>query len=171
MEIIDKIERLAIFKTIAIGRKFQLKNSCAKFEKISQNTAKSLDLRENINGSICDFEPDYSILLLQDIEKMKELIFNQTSFTILPGLELIVSTDNNPSDYKEVGKVEIVYLINNNFKRLYTEIGMVTSWNKNELSVLNVDQLNNRVKTLLKDALINQDDVFDIIVYLESRPI
>lgn len=171
MKIIDKVERIAVFKTIKIGRTFYLKNARSKFEKISQRSAKSLDERENINGSICAFEPDESIRLLQDIEEMKELIFNQTSFTILPGLELIVSTDNNPSDYKEVGKVEIVYLIDNNFKRIYAEIGMSTSWNKDDFSVLNVDQLSKKIKSLLDNALIKNDDVFEIIVWLESRPI
>lgn len=171
MQIIDKIERIAIFKTIPAGRKFQLKNSCAKFEKINQNAAKSLDVRSEINGQICDFDPDESVHLLQDIQAMKENMFNKTIFTILPELDLIVSTDKNPDDYKEVGKVEVVYFINNNFKRIYAEIGMVTSWPKENFSVLNVDQLRNKIKTLLDDALINKDNVFDIIVYLESRPI
>lgn len=171
MEIIDKFERIAIFKTIKVGRTFLLKNSRAKFEKINENSAKSLDLRENINGQICDFDPDESVHLLQDIQAMNENIFSKTSFTILPELDLIVSTDQNPSGYKEVGKVEVAYFINNNFKRIYAEIGMVTTWSKDDFTVLNVDQLSNKIKVLLDDALIKKDDVFDIIVYLESRPI
>lgn len=171
MKIIDRIERIAIFKTIPVGRTFLLKNSQAKFEKISQNSAKSLDERENINGSICEFDPDESIHLLQDIQQMKNNIFHHTSFTILPELEIIISTDSNPSNYKEVGKVEVVYLVNNNFKRIYAEIGMSTTWSREDFSVLNVDQLSKKIKELLNDSIIDDDNVFEIIVWLESRPI
>lgn len=168
----ELVERLAIFRSLNIGHKFLFvgpnHTDFAKFVKFDDGSAKALDDVMLPKGTICDFEHDETVHLLEDVRIMEDNIFNNKKYELFPNLDLIISTSENPNDYKPIGKVEIIYFDNGHIIRVHSYIGISTSWTEDEFKILNYSKLSRKIEDILSQNLVDKTNFIELTPILKK---
>lgn len=172
---IDKlgsVERLAIFRSLKVGHQFLFvgpnTNEFATFVKFDDGSAKALDDIMLPKGTICEFEHDETVHLLQTVRVMEENLFNSTKYQILPGIDLIISGKNNPENYKSIGKAEIVILEDHDIVRVHAKLGISTNLTEEDFNLLKFSQLNRKIGEVLDENVIDKVNTLHISPILQK---
>lgn len=172
---IDKlgsVERLAIFRSLKVGHQFLFvgpnTNEFATFVKFDDGSAKALDDIMLPKGTICEFEHDETVHLLQTVRVMEENLFNSTKYQILPGIDLIISGSNNPENYKSIGKAEIVILEDHDIVRVHAKLGISTNLTEEDFNLLKFSQLNRKIGEVLDENVIDKVNTLHISPMLQK---
>lgn len=169
---LELVERLAMFGGLRIGHKFLFVGpnvtEFSKFEKFDDGSAKALDDIMLPKGTICEFDHNETVHLLEDVRSMETNLFNSNQYPLFPGMDLIVSTENNPADYKSIGKAEIVVLDEGHIVRIHAQLGVLTSWTEEEFNMMRYSKLNEKINNILNENIIDKTNVLDISPMLKK---
>lgn len=169
---LELVERLAIFRSLKVGHKFLFvgpnTNEFSTFVKFDDGSAKALDDIMLPKGTICEFEHDETVHLLQTVRNMDENLFNNTKYQLLPGIDLIISSGNNPENYKSIGKAEIVILEDNDIVRIHAQLGISTNWIEDDFNMLKFSQLNKEIGEILDKNIIDKANTLHISPMLKK---
>lgn len=172
---IDKlgsVERLAIFRSLKVGHQFLFvgpnTNEFATFVKFDDGSAKALDDIMLPKGTICEFDHDETVHLLETIRAMEENLFNNNKYQLFPGMDLIISGNDNPENYKSIGKAEIVILEDNDIVRVHAQLGISTNWTEEDFNLLKFSQLNRKIGEILDENIIDKVNTLHISPMLKK---